>query len=127
MLLNLLANAVQYSDATRAITVRAWRQGSEVGVMVQDRGVGVEPSERERIFEDFYRGDTPVSSRHGGLGLGLALVRRIATAHGARIDVASRRGEGSAFTIWFPIVDAAVAPAPERPQLSSTRNEGTYG
>lgn len=103
LLLNLLANAMQYSEKERAITVRARRSGLEICIQVQDRGIGIDPTDHERIFEDFYRGDTRLSSRHGGLGLGLALVRRIATAHGGRVTVDSRRGQGAVFTIWLPV------------------------
>ncbi len=103
LLLNLLANAMQYSETDRGITVRVRRSGLEVGIQVQDQGIGIDPADQERIFEDFYRGDTRLSSQHGGLGLGLALVRRIVTAHSGRVTVDSRRGRGATFTVWLPV------------------------
>ncbi len=107
MLLNLLANAVQYSEAERHIVVRAYRRHREVAVEVQDHGIGIAPGDKRHIFDDFYRGDSRLSSRHGGIGLGLALVRRVVAAHGARIDVESERGRGSTFTVWLPVPEEA--------------------
>jgi len=127
MLLNLLANAVQYSENNRAITVRALRQGDVVGVQVRDRGIGIDAAERERIFEDFYRGDSRLSSRHAGVGLGLALVRRIAAAHEAQVKVDSEPGEGSTFTIWLPIGQSEAGPPPQESRPASHRNEVTHG
>jgi signal transduction histidine kinase len=78
-----------------------------VALLVQDRGIGIAGADKRRIFDDFYRGDTRVSSRHGGVGLGLALVRRVVAAHGGRIDVDSERGRGSTFTVWLPVPGAS--------------------
>jgi signal transduction histidine kinase len=111
MLLNLLSNAVKYSDAERAIAVHVFRQGAEVALQVEDHGIGIAAEEQERIFEDFYRVDTRLSDRRGGVGLGLTLVRRMAAAHGGRVTLESERGRGSRFTIWLPLEP----PAERRP------------
>jgi len=72
---------------------------------VQDTGIGI-PSERmEEIFEDFRQLDGSATRRYGGTGLGLALVRRIVEAHGARITVDSRVGGGSQFAFSLPVAD----------------------
>jgi signal transduction histidine kinase len=106
MLLNLLSNAVKYSDSEREIVVRAFRRDAELGLQVEDRGVGIEPAEQQRIFEEFYRVDTRLSSPRSGVGLGLTLVRRLAEAHGGRVSVESERGRGSRFTVWLPLASA---------------------
>jgi signal transduction histidine kinase len=112
MLLNLLSNAVKYSDAERKIAVRVFRGDRELGIQVEDHGIGIEPGEQQRIFEEFYRIDTRLSSRRSGVGLGLTLVRRLAAAHGGRVSVESERGRGSRFTIWLPLQE----PAATRPE-----------
>ena len=115
-LLNLLANAMQYSEDERRLAVRAFRRGAEVGVQVQDHGIGVDPLEQSRIFEDFYRVENSQGS-HAGLGLGLAVVRRVAEAHRGRVTVDSQRGQGATFTLWFPVQP----PGEARPQRSAAR------
>lgn len=114
MLLNLLSNAVKYSEDDRWIAVRAFQRGPEVALQVQDRGIGIEASEHEKIFQDFYRIDQRLSSDRQGLGLGLTLVRRIAAAHGGRVTVESAPRRGSTFTVWLP-AEPAPAPPPEPP------------
>jgi len=103
MLLNLLSNAVKYSDAERVIVVRTFRRGVELGIQVEDQGIGVEPEEHQRIFEDFYRCESRLSSQRGGVGLGLTLVRRLAEGHGGRVSLESAPGQGSRFTVWLPV------------------------
>jgi signal transduction histidine kinase len=106
MLLNLLSNAVKYSDSVRHIVVRAFRRDAELGIQVEDHGIGLDPAEHRRIFDEFYRVDTRLSSQRGGVGLGLTLVRRLAAAHGGRVGVESERGRGSRFTVWLPLAQA---------------------
>jgi len=77
-ILNLLANAMKYSGESRDIYLRLKRVDGETMIEVEDRGVGVEPDERKRIFEQFYRVPTPENQRIPGTGLGLTLVRHIA-------------------------------------------------
>jgi signal transduction histidine kinase/NO-binding membrane sensor protein with MHYT domain len=95
---NLLANAVRYGQGKPVdITVRAHE--GEAWVVVKDRGIGIAPEARKRIFERFER----ASSRNfGGLGLGLYIVRQIVEAHGGTIGVESELGVGSTFTVKLP-------------------------
>jgi signal transduction histidine kinase len=123
MLLNLLSNAVKYSDAEREIAVRVFRSDGELGIQVEDHGIGIESGERQRVFEDFYRIDTRLSSRRSGVGLGLTLVRRLAAAHGGRVSVESERGRGSRFTVWLPLAE----PTATRPRADGGLTEARGG
>jgi signal transduction histidine kinase len=100
---NLLDNAIKYSDTDRIIGVDARREGEGLALSVSDRGVGIAPDEHARIFEKFYRvGHSETQGRRGS-GVGLALVRHVAEAHGGRVIVESVPGSGSRFTIRIPI------------------------
>ncbi len=88
VLCNLIDNAVKYGrDAsTKSIALRAWREGGTVCVAVRDRGPGVAPRHLGRIFEPFYRGESELTRRNKGTGIGLALVRGLAEQMGARVS-----------------------------------------
>ncbi len=101
-LANLLDNAMKYSGDRRKITVGARREGSGVAVEVADEGIGIPISERERIFEKFYRIGRSETQGRRGSGVGLALVRHIVEAHGGRVTVDGGPGEGSRFTLHLP-------------------------
>jgi two-component system, sensor histidine kinase and response regulator len=99
---NLISNAIKYRkpDVAPEIHIAARADGNAWVFSVQDNGIGIEPEYRERIFEMFHRlhgSDIP------GNGIGLALVRKIAAAHGGRIWVESEEGSGSTFYLWLPI------------------------
>ena len=100
--INLIDNAVKYSEAERAIEVAAAREGSEIVVRVRDHGCGIAAEHLPRLFERFYRVDKARSRKQGGTGLGLAIVKHIAAAHGGQVTVTSVPGEGSTFTIQLP-------------------------
>lgn len=99
MLVNLLENAVKYAGAG-PIEVRAALEGDEVVVEVADRGPGIPAGDERRIFEKFHR--AAQGGRAGGVGLGLAICRAVATAHGARIEARARAGGGAVFRASFP-------------------------
>jgi signal transduction histidine kinase len=104
--LNLLHNAMKYSGASRVIDLRLQRKDSHALIQVIDRGVGIDPKEKERIFEKFYRVSSEENKRLPGTGLGLTLVSHIVKAHGGRIEVESEPGQGSAFSIYLPLVSS---------------------
>jgi signal transduction histidine kinase len=120
MLLNLLSNAVKYSDSRRDVALRVFRRDHELALQVEDHGIGIDPAEQSRIFEDFYRVDTRLSSRRSGVGLGLTLVRRLAEAHGGRVSVESERGRGSRFTVFLPLERGGPSPSADGRQPAKT-------
>ena len=103
-LVNLIENAVKYSDPGSPVFVSAVDTGDHVELIVRDQGIGIPPSDRDRIFERFYRVDRARSRETGGTGLGLAIVRNVARNHGGDVHLESREGEGSTFIIQLPRV-----------------------
>lgn len=100
---NLIDNAIKYSDAGKEVTVAAeLREGTAV-ISVRDGGCGIEPEHLPRIFERFYRVDKARSRKQGGTGLGLCIVKHIALAHGGTVRVDSAPGRGSTFSIRLPV------------------------
>jgi signal transduction histidine kinase len=106
---NLFGNAIKYGAAGAWIRIDARRQGNEVLVTVSDRGIGIDPSDHERIFDPFYRAAAVVEAQIQGAGLGLSLVKRIVQAHGGAISVRSAPGAGAAFTVRLPIASSEPA------------------
>jgi two-component system phosphate regulon sensor histidine kinase PhoR len=105
VLLNLLDNAIKYSDAGGAIEIAV--SGSEDGVRIEvsDTGIGIPDSDRARIFERFYRVDKARSRDLGGTGLGLAIVKHLVQAQGGDVRVAERAGPGTVFRVHLPAAD----------------------
>jgi two-component system sensor histidine kinase SenX3 len=101
-LYNLLDNAVKYSDDGDTVEVRVAALVDQVVIEVQDHGIGIPKADLERVFERFYRVDQARSRTTGGTGLGLAIVRHVATNHAGQLQVESRLGEGSTFTLLLP-------------------------
>jgi two-component system, OmpR family, phosphate regulon sensor histidine kinase PhoR len=99
---NLVDNAVKYSEAGKPVDVSAILEGDTLVLRVHDRGPGIPAAHLSRLFERFYRVDKGRSRQLGGTGLGLAIVKHIAQAHGGDVTVASRPGEGSTFTVRLP-------------------------
>ncbi len=100
---NLVDNALKYTPAKGEVTLRAWqREGLQV-VQVEDTGVGIAPTDQARLFERFYRARRKETLNVKGSGLGLAIVKSIVQQHQGRVSVESKLGQGSTFTIEFPI------------------------
>lgn len=99
---NLLDNAIKYSDSGSKILLEAVRYDGSVRISITDQGIGIAKKHLPRLFERFYRVDKARSRKLGGTGLGLAIVKHIAQAHGGRITVESKLGEGSTFTLVLP-------------------------
>lgn len=99
---NLLDNAVKYSPGFKTIWVEGAVEESTLILRVRDRGVGVPANEQREIFRKFVRGSVPTGNAVNGTGLGLALVDQIVEAHGGKVRVESRVGEGSTFSLILP-------------------------
>lgn len=125
---NLLGNALKFTPAGGRIAVSLRREGARQVIEVSDDGQGIEPEMLGGLFEPFRQGDTTSRRRHGGLGLGLALVRHIVELHGGQVSAQSEgEGRGASFTVSLPRFDGGVprpsslfplaafdGPAPER-------------
>jgi two-component system phosphate regulon sensor histidine kinase PhoR len=107
LLHNLLGNAMKYGRAATPIVAALHRHGSGVRLVVTDQGDGIAPEHLPRLTERFYRVDAGRSRAMGGTGLGLAIVKHIVERHRGRIDIASKVGVGTGFTVTLP-----AAPAP---------------
>ena len=102
VLLNLLDNAYKYSDGERHIVLRSYRDNGQVCFAVRDNGIGLSGRVAGKIFDRFYQVDQSLSRPGSGCGLGLAIVKFIIGAHGGSVEVDSRPGAGSTFTVRLP-------------------------
>ena len=109
-LANLVDNALKYSAERRRLGVSARRDGERVVIEVADEGIGIPPGETARIFEKFYRIGRSETQGTRGSGVGLALVKHIAEAHGGRVSAESRPGQGSRFTLILCAANDPLAP-----------------
>lgn len=101
-LVNLIINAIKFSSKNHCVDIQVTEKPNHVEIFVQDYGVGIAKEHLSRIFERFYRVDKARSRMAGGTGLGLAIVKHIAQAHQGKIEVRSKPGEGSCFTLTLP-------------------------
>jgi PAS domain S-box-containing protein len=118
---NLLSNAVRFTPSGGRVTVTARRDGSRISICVQDTGSGIPPAHLPHIFERFRQVDSSTTRAHGGLGLGLAIVRHLVEAHGGSVFAASEGlGRGATFSVHLPIPAVNI---PEAPPLSEPSTE----
>ena len=111
---HLLENGAAFSPPGGRVRATLARAGREARLAVEDEGPGIAPAEQEQIFERFYQVSHGLSREHGGLGIGLAIVRQVARQHGGHVSVDSTPGLGSRFTLSLPLVASALA-APSGP------------
>ncbi|MHB2209824.1 response regulator [Methylobacterium sp. CM6257] len=109
ILINLLSNAIKFTEAG-SVTLRVRSVGERIAFAVTDTGIGIPPEALSAIFEEFHQVDNSATRSHSGTGLGLAISHRLARLLGGHIDVESREGHGSTFTLSIP---ARIAGAPE--------------
>lgn len=100
---NLIDNAIKYTPEGGEIRVSLKREANEAVLTVKDTGIGISDQYQERVFERFYRVDKVRSQSLGGTGLGLSIVKNIVEKHGGSIELESRLGSGSTFTIRLPM------------------------
>lgn len=112
VLLNLLNNALRFTtQGFIAVAVENLPGPSQVLIRVSDSGIGIPPEEQERIFEEFYQVDRSLSRQHGGVGLGLAISRRLVELHGGSLRVRSNPGRGASFELTLPAAAEVAAVA----------------
>ncbi len=98
---NLISNAIKFTPPGGRITVTATRQGDEVALQVVDTGIGIPPEDQPRVFEKFAQ--TGGTQRHGGAGVGMALVKSLIELHGGRVSLDSTPGQGTTVTCRIPV------------------------
>lgn len=103
LLLNLVENAIKYSNPDGKVEISLVAEGSSARLSVTDQGIGIPPADVPRIFHRFYRTDNARAHTKKGTGLGLAICTWIADSHKGRIDVTSEPGIGSTFTVTIPL------------------------
>jgi signal transduction histidine kinase len=111
---NIIKNAIQYTEAGGAVTVKVSEESGYIKVSVTDTGIGIPARELPRIFERFYQVETHLTRRYGGMGLGLSVAKAMIELHGGRIWAESQ-GRGSTFTLLLPLnlgVDSSGAIGP---------------
>ncbi len=111
MFRNLFENAIRHSPARSRIEVGGFNLGAAVAIFVTDCGPGIAAADRPRVFEPFWRGAAEQASDAPGAGLGLAIARKIARAHGGEIAIAETQGSGATFRITVPIAGPMARPA----------------
>jgi signal transduction histidine kinase len=111
-LVNLVNNALKYSNHEKFLGVKLYRDESLVKLEVVDHGIGIAGRDQTKIFEKFYRAGDPLVHNTKGSGLGLSLVRHISEAHGGDIEVESTPGRGSKFTLSLPLTPPNLRHAP---------------
>jgi len=106
---NLLHNAAKYSERGTTVRLALRRVGDDIELEVSDRGIGIDAADLPRLFEPFFRSDRSRARRTGGVGLGLALAKRIVEAHRGSIRVESQVGVGTTVTFRVPVNEDAAA------------------
>jgi signal transduction histidine kinase/AmiR/NasT family two-component response regulator len=121
MLVNLLSNAVKFTPEGGLVSLTVTRQGSPPAVVfaVRDTGIGIASKDLPRLFKSFVQIDSSLTRQHGGTGLGLALVDKMARMHGGAVTVASTVGEGSCFTVTLPLDLTRRQPIAAEPELAA--------
>ena len=108
VIINIINNAIQYTQKGSCITLSACRKGEMAEVSIADDGPGIPPEVREHLFDLFYTAEQGRADSRRGLGLGLNLCRSIVSAHGGSISVSENRPKGSVFTFTLPLEEARI-------------------
>jgi signal transduction histidine kinase len=120
---NLITNAVKFSAKGGRITVRSFNEEKQLAIEVIDTGIGIDPSEQERLFQAFEQGERVAGRQFGGLGLGLTISKRLLDLHGGTISVQSEgRDHGTSFKVTLAAVAAPAAQPVERAPGSTAPN-----
>ncbi len=126
---NLVANAIKFTPRGGSVAVDVAATPDGARIEVTDTGVGIEPTELPHVFERFYRGSRANEARGSGSGLGLAIVRSIVDMHGGTVEVESRVGSGTRFSVWLPRDPRLIegTPAAQQAAVASTAGAAEPG
>jgi two-component system phosphate regulon sensor histidine kinase PhoR len=102
-LTNLISNSIKYSTKEKYLLIKLNSSNNQAMIEIADRGIGIDPEDQKRIFDIFYRSEEKYIQSISGAGLGLAIVDHVVKAHQGKIELESKPGQGSKFTIWIPI------------------------
>ncbi len=120
VVVNLLSNALRYTDAGGTVLVSVHSEGEEAVLNVADTGIGIAKEDLPLVFTRFWRGEKSRSRHTGGAGIGLAIVKALVEAHGGRVAVTSSPGAGSTFTVRLPSAAAIAGEAGGAPAVRTT-------
>ena len=124
---NLLSNAVKFTPKAGRVQVRLERVNSHIEISVSDTGKGIEPDFLPFVFDRFRQSDGSMTRRHGGLGLGLAIVRQLVELHGGMVSVSSAGEEqGSTFTVSLPLLPVRREPESAVPRVHPKAENGSF-
>jgi cell cycle sensor histidine kinase DivJ len=118
ILLNLVSNAIRFSDRGGKVTVSARAEAATMTFVVEDSGVGISEDDLARVGEPYFQTESSYDRRHSGTGLGLSIVKGLVRLHGGTISIRSRLGEGTLITVCLPL-DCERA-KPGKPNRSKT-------
>lgn len=122
---NLLSNAIKFTPANGRVKVTAASEADQLKIQVADSGIGIEPDFLPFVFEHFRQADGSSTRSHGGLGLGLAICRRLVELHGGTIEVDSPGiGQGATFTVLLPLRSSSAAPSGQTPASQEMSLQG---
>ena len=124
-LINLLSNAIKFTPAGGNVILSVELEEKDILFSVTDTGIGISPTDLDKLFQPFIQIDSSLNRQYAGTGLGLVLVERIITKHGGRVSVTSRVGEGSCFTLRLPYVPSSRKIIPENVETTSLSTNET--
>jgi two-component system, cell cycle sensor histidine kinase DivJ len=127
ILLNLVSNAIRFTNRGGNVTVSARAEAANISFVVEDNGVGISDEDLARVGEPYFQAGTSYDRRHGGTGLGLSIVKGLVRLHGGEISIHSRVGEGTRITVCLPLDCERTHPAKHHPvqAVVSTLNPAT--
>jgi two-component system, sensor histidine kinase and response regulator len=101
VIINLLTNAIKFTEESGEVILRAWREFDYLVIQVEDNGIGIAQDRIPLIFQKFHQLDSTLDREYEGMGLGLALTKQLVELHGGWVEVESEQDDGSTFTVWF--------------------------
>ncbi len=123
ILINLLTNAIKFTEKSGQILIRAWREFDYLVLQVEDTGIGIAQDQIPRIFQKFQQLDSTLDRTYEGIGLGLALTKQLVELHGGWIEVESVENDGSTFTVWLASQSPRLPKIDQLPVLNKNNDD----